>query len=172
MSRAFALPFLVLLSAGAPSAQEPAPSAATASAPAEPPKETSSDLQKAGKEIDLKREISTIEEAWRRRTALHYLKENKEAAEAIFKTVDPQTVSTVKQVLEKSERFVEFDYHYQEKIRNAEARILARLRLDRFNGLQDVLEFVSKKTYPLAETAQAIDDLRAAKHPGKLVVVP
>jgi NADPH:quinone reductase-like Zn-dependent oxidoreductase len=28
------------------------------------------------------------------------------------------------------------------------------------------------RTYPLAETAQAIDDLRAARHPGKLVVVP
>lgn len=28
------------------------------------------------------------------------------------------------------------------------------------------------RTYPLAETARAIDDLRAATHPGKLVVVP
>jgi NADPH:quinone reductase-like Zn-dependent oxidoreductase len=28
------------------------------------------------------------------------------------------------------------------------------------------------RSYPLAETAQAIDDLRAARHPGKLVVVP
>jgi NADPH:quinone reductase-like Zn-dependent oxidoreductase len=28
------------------------------------------------------------------------------------------------------------------------------------------------RTYPLAETARAIDDLRAATHPGKLVIVP
>ena len=28
------------------------------------------------------------------------------------------------------------------------------------------------RSYPLAEAAQAIDDLRAARHPGKLVVVP
>lgn len=28
------------------------------------------------------------------------------------------------------------------------------------------------RTYPLADVAQAIDDLRAARHPGKLVVVP
>ena len=28
------------------------------------------------------------------------------------------------------------------------------------------------RTYPLAESARAIDDLRAATHPGRLVVVP
>src|SRR5262249_49040799 len=40
------------------------------------------------------------------------------------------------------------DYHYLEKMRNCEQRILNRLRLDKFNGIEDLLEILKDKKFP------------------------
>jgi NADPH:quinone reductase-like Zn-dependent oxidoreductase len=59
----------------------------------------------------------------------------------------------------------------------AEGEVLVRVKAESLDELRRSLvdgEVRSPLTrsYPLAETARAIDDLRAATHPGKLVVVP
>jgi cysteine peptidase C11 family protein/helix-hairpin-helix protein len=76
------------------------------------------------------------------------LQNEKEAREAIFKAIDPESAGQVKQLVEKDEAFTDLDYHFLEKIKNCEQRILNRLRADKFNGVEDLLEAVKEKKYP------------------------
>ncbi|MBI3845525.1 MAG: helix-hairpin-helix domain-containing protein [Planctomycetes bacterium] len=145
MRRLSAFGFVVLGLAGASAAKDaPAPAAAP---PAD--KAAVKDAEKkAPKEIVIKAECGVLEDVFRHRAALHYLKNENEAREAILKGIDPESAGQVKQLIEKDEAFTDLDYHFLEKIKNCEQRILNRLRVDKFNGVEDLLEAVKGKNYP------------------------
>src|SRR4029079_1114752 len=117
--------------APAQATSQPSPQGA-ASQPSEPGKVTPPTDKKATKEVDVKKECGVLADVFKHRTALHFLKNDKDAREAILKTIDPESAEQIKGLVEKDERFVELDYHFVEKIRNCEQRILNRLRLDKF----------------------------------------
>ncbi len=104
--------------------------------------------KRASKDVDLRKECGVLGDVFRHRTALHFLRNDKEARDAILKTIDPESANSVRSFVEKDERFTELDYHFVEKMRNCEQRILNRLRADRFQGLADFLEAVKEKAYP------------------------
>ena len=104
--------------------------------------------KRASKEVDVKKECGVLADVYKHRTALHFLKNEKEAREAILKTIDPEAADQIKGLVEKDERFTELDYHFVEKIRNCEQRILNRLRADKFQGVADLVEAVKDKNYP------------------------
>lgn len=107
--------------------------------------------KKATKEVDIRTECKVLEDVFRRRTMLHYLKSvEKEAKEAIFKSLDPRSSAAIKEIVEKEKNSIELDYHFVEKIKNCEQRILGKLRTDKFQGISDLLEAVSKKTHPIS----------------------
>jgi hypothetical protein len=139
--RASCVVLLVGFSSGvaAQATSQPAPQDAAASQPAD---------KRATKEVDVKKECAVLADVFRHRSALHYLKLEKEAREAILKTIDGESADQVKGLVEKDERFTELDYHFVEKVRNCEQRILNRLRLDRFQGIADLVEAVKDKSYP------------------------
>src|SRR5262245_11542147 len=136
---------LLAMAAGALGARAQQAPAAEPSKPAaaKPEKE-----KEASKEVRIKQECGTLEEDFRRRAALYYLKGEKDPREAILKDIDPESASQVRRLIETDRSFKELDYHYLEKIKNCEQRILNRLRLDRFNGVEDLLEVVKEKQFP------------------------
>ena len=105
---------------------------------------------RAAEEIRIRAECEAIESAFRRRTALHWLRGEATAREAILREADPQSAGSVRSLVDDERRFTELDYHFIEKIRNCENRILNRLRVDRFQGTEDVLEAVRGKDYPVS----------------------
>jgi hypothetical protein len=149
-----ALPILVAVALGsAPFASAQATSQPTAqqgpaTQPSEPGKMTPPTDKRASKEVDVKKECGVLADVFKHRTALHFLKNDKEAREAILKTIDPEAADQIKAIVEKDERFTELDYHFVEKIRNCEQRILFRLRADKFQGVADLVEAVKDKNYP------------------------
>jgi DNA uptake protein ComE-like DNA-binding protein len=126
--------------ASQPAASQPSGSAG--------PQLTEPSDKRSPKEVVIKKECGVLEDVFKHRSALHYLKNDKDAREAILKTIDPESANAVKSFLERDERFTELDYHYGEKIKNSEARILERLRSDKFQGVADLLEAVKSKQYP------------------------
>ena len=105
-----------------------------ASQPSEAGKFTPPTDKRATKEVDVKKECGVLADVYKHRTALHFLKNEKEAREAILKTIDPEAADQIKGLVEKDERFNELDYHFVEKIRNCEQRILNRLRARQVPG--------------------------------------
>ncbi|MFO0980282.1 MAG: clostripain-related cysteine peptidase [Planctomycetota bacterium] len=134
-----------LATPGALTAQQPPPPASgeAAARPAEA-------ANKAPKEVRIKEECGTLESVFRRRTALHYLKSEAEAKDAILKDIDPESAAQVRRLIDTDSTFKELDYHYLEKLRNCEQRILNRMRLDKFNGIEDLLEVVKDKKFPIS----------------------
>jgi hypothetical protein len=104
--------------------------------------------KRASKDVEVKKECAVLADVYKHRTALHFLKLEKDAREAILKTIDPEAADQIKALVEKPERFTELDYHFVEKIKNCEQRILNRLRADRFQGVADLVEAVKDKKYP------------------------
>ncbi len=121
----------------------PAPGSAT------PEKEGDTEgLQSAPKEVKIKSELATLDEVFRRRLALLHLKNDKAARDAILKDLDPASVQSINQLLDDTSTFTNLEYHYLEKVKNCEKRVLHRLRADGFQGVEDVLEGVKDKKFP------------------------
>jgi DNA uptake protein ComE-like DNA-binding protein len=155
MTKLAALPMLLLV-ASAVVAQTPPTSAPAsqpvAAAPAEPgPKGTPPSDKKAPEQVDIRKESKVLEDVWRHRAALHFLRQEKDAREAILKTIATESARSVKHFVENEEAFTELDYHYVEKMRNCEQRLLGRLRADKFQGIADLLEVTRAKSYPASE---------------------
>jgi|GEM_PF-5099966 len=121
-------------------AEEPAPPAqSTAKAEAE---------KKDDGVVKIKQELQLLEKVSKRRLLLHYLREDKDAREAVLKGLAPESAGAVKRLLEKDSAFKQLDYHLLEKMENCEKRLLAQLRNDKFQGTEDLLEFVADKKHP------------------------
>lgn len=114
------------------------------------PAEKPEDLQKATKEVSLKKELKVYEEVFRRRLALHFLHDDGDARDEITSGLDPESASDIKNVATDETFFKSLDYHYLEKMRNCEKRVLHRLRKDGFQGLEDLLEIVRDKKFPVS----------------------
>ena len=98
--------------------------------------------------VTIKKELELLGKVFRRRLLLHYLKEEKEQREATLKQLAPESAAAVKKLLEKDSSFKRLDYHFLEKIGNCERRLLAQLRHDKFQGVEDLLEFIADQKYP------------------------
>ncbi len=148
----FFLPGLCLAQAPqTPPSPAPAPAPATnapATATPAPGAEKAEDLQKTSKEVKIKTELATLEEVFKRRLALLYLKNEKPARDAALKDLDPASTAQINQLLDDTSTYTNLEYHYVEKIKNCEARLLHRLRADSFQGIEDVLEVVKDKKFP------------------------
>lgn len=141
------LPAVILCAAAGISAQTSAPS----SQPTEAAKGSISTDKKATDEVSIKSECRVLEDVWRRRTALHYLRLEKEARDATLKAIAPESAGNVRRLVEDNESFTTLDYHFVEKMKNCEQRLLNRLRADKFQGVADLLEIVKGKNYPVSE---------------------
>jgi hypothetical protein len=104
--------------------------------------------KRADKDVDIKKECAVLEDVARRRSALRFLKLEKEAREAALKTIDPDSANAVRRLVENDQSYRELDYHFVEKIKNCELRILNRLRADKFQGLADLLEALKGREHP------------------------
>lgn len=142
------LTLVLVLAATAPTASSQIPAPAPASAEDGSKAAKPEDL-KPTKAVDIRKECKALEEVFRRRLALHHLKNAQDVREAVLKTIDPDSAASIKGLVDRDERFAELDYHFLEKIRNCEQRILNRLREDRFHGVADLLEAVAKKEHPV-----------------------
>ncbi len=131
---------LVFAVAQVPAAGQPAEGAAPA-APAD-------DLTKAPAEVVIKRELQVYEQVFQRRLALHFLREDRAARDQHLGELDPSSASSVQQLLDSDSSFRNLDYHFVEKRRNCEQRILARLRTDGFQGVEDLIEVVKDRKFP------------------------
>lgn len=98
--------------------------------------------------VTIKKELKHLEQVSKRRMLLHYLKTNKTQRDAALKDLAPDSASQIKRLLERDKAFKQLDYHLQEKMANCEARLLNQLRKDRFQGVEDVLEFLRDKKHP------------------------
>src|SRR5262249_50891438 len=95
-------------------------------------------------------EVSALEQVWRRRSAFQWLKQSKETLEALAKVIDPTSAASISGLVNDKVRADELEYHYVEKTKNCEQRILNQLRLDHFRGVADLLEALAKEKYPLS----------------------
>lgn len=100
------------------------------------------------KDVEIKAEMRLIEEVAKRRAAMHFLKNDPGARDAILKPLDPTSARNIRSLIESDENFTNLDYHFLEKVRNGENRVLAKLRKDGFQGVEDVLEGVKDKKFP------------------------
>ena len=141
--RALSLPAALLALASAAGAAGFVPQ----EAPAKPAAAAKGEAKLDAK-VDLRGELATLEQVWKRRTALHWLKGNKELLEALGKVIDPVSAQAIGALVGSPPRFDELDYHYVEKQDNCEERLLASLRVDQFRGVADLLEVVATKNYP------------------------
>ena len=98
--------------------------------------------------VKIKGELQLLGKVFRRRLLLHYLKEEKEQREAVLKQLASESAAAIKRLLEKDSSFKRLDYHFLEKIGNCERRLLAQLRHDKFQGVEDLLEFIADQKYP------------------------
>ena len=85
-------------------------------------------------EVELKPELATLEQVFKRRAALHWLKASKETVDALAKVIDPASAAGIQALLANQVRYDELDYHFVEKARNCEQRILNQLRGEKFRG--------------------------------------
>ena len=99
-------------------------------------------------QVEIKKELQLLDKVFRRRLLLHYLKEEKEKREAVLKVLAPNSAASIKRLLEKESAFNQLDYHFLEKMENCENRLLSQLRRDKFQGVEDLLEFVRDKKHP------------------------
>ncbi|MBI3817521.1 MAG: helix-hairpin-helix domain-containing protein [Planctomycetes bacterium] len=137
----------ILLSISLARAQSPATQPASGPASSGPRDEAPSD-KRASRDVNIKKECGVLEDVFRHRAALQYLKAEKDAREAILKTIDPDSANAIRSIVDREENYTELDYHFTEKIKNCESRILERLRSDKFQGVADLLEVVKGKQYP------------------------
>ncbi len=100
--------------------------------------------------VDLKAELSVLGDVFRRRMALLQLKklQDDDKLASMFPELPENVVDQIKSVVTDKETYKLLTYHYVERARNAEVRILQKLRKDKFEGVQDLLEKVEQKTYP------------------------
>jgi hypothetical protein len=152
---------VITFACGSAAAQATTQPSAPASQPSADGKVPPASDKKASKEVDIKKECGVLADVFKHRAALHYLKNEKDAREAILKTIDSEAAEQIKGLIEKEERFTELDYHYVEKVKNCEQRILHRLRADKFQGIADLVEIVKDKAYPhtvaLANLLETVD---------------
>ncbi len=134
----------------AQNATPPAPAAPAAPATAADgeKKEGDEDLTKASGEVAVKKELKVLEEVFKRRAALQYLKGDKGARDQIVADLDPESAAAIKSLTDDDTVFTNLDYHFIEKMKNCEDRVLYRMRKDQFQGIEDLLESVKDKQYP------------------------
>lgn len=99
--------------------------------------------------VDLKSELNVLGNVFKRRMALIKLKkvQGEDKLKEFFPDVPADVVNRIRSVT-RDETYKLLTYHYVERAKNAETRILQKLRADKFEGIQDLLEFVEKKKYP------------------------
>ncbi|MBI4882139.1 MAG: helix-hairpin-helix domain-containing protein, partial [Planctomycetes bacterium] len=141
--RLVALPLLSLLAFAALHALAAAQPAEEATPPA-----PADDLTKAPAEVVIKRELKVYEQVFQRRLAMHFLRDDAAARDALLADLDPSSASSIRQLAADESSFRNLDYHFVEKRRNCEQRVLARLRTDGFEGIEDLLEVVKDKKFP------------------------
>jgi hypothetical protein len=119
-------------------------------APGEPGKEGEKveDLTTTPAEVGIQRELKVLEEVAKRRLALHHLKNDKGARDAILKDLDPTSSQNIQRLVDDTASFTNLEYHYLEKAKNCERRLLHRLRADAFQGIEDLLEVVKDRKFP------------------------
>ena len=98
--------------------------------------------------VEIKEELKLLDKVFRRRLLLHYLKEEKEKRDAVLKELAPDSATSIMALLEKESKFNQLDYHFLEKMDNCKRRLLTQLRRDKFQGVEDLLEFVRDKKHP------------------------
>jgi len=116
--------------------------------PGKPEKPDAAAKPAADGKVDLKSELGQLEQVFKRRTALHWLKNSKETLEALGKAIDPASAGAIQALVNKKTSFDELDYHFVEKGANCEQRVLNHLRAEKFRGVADLLEIVAGKNYP------------------------
>ncbi len=116
----------------------------------EPPRKSLDelDLTKATSEVELQHELKVYEQVYRRSLALHFLRVEKAGRGAVLDGLDPNSAGSIKYLADDETAFQNLDYHFIERRRNAEQRILAKLRKDGFRGIEDVLEVVKDRAFP------------------------
>ncbi len=98
--------------------------------------------------VQIKKELQLLEKVAKRRLLLHFLKAEKDTRGAALGELAPESAGTVRRLFEKDAAFKQLDYHLLEKMENCEKRLLAQLRNDKFQGVEDLLEFVADKKHP------------------------
>jgi hypothetical protein len=153
-SRISVVASLLVAVASAQETPAPAPAPAPAAAPASDAKpEAKPDAKpdaKADGKVDLRAEVAALEQVWKRRCAFQWLKQSKETLDALAKVIDPTSAGSITGLVNDKVRADELEYHYVEKTKNCEQRILAQLRNDHFRGVADLLEALAKEKYPLS----------------------
>jgi len=117
--------------------------------PASQEKPTSKDMDPNDKNhVEIRKELQLLDKVFRRRLLLHYLKQEKEKRDAVLKELAPDSAASIKALLEKESKFKQLDYHFLEKMENCKTRLLSQLWKDKFQGVEDLLEFVRDKKHP------------------------
>ena len=103
-----------------------------------------------GADVDLMSELSILGEAFQRRMALIQLKKHAEEAglRPMFPEIPSSVVDDIGSLVGNEDMCKLLMYHYVERAKNAEVRILQKLRQDKFEGIQDLLEYVQEEKYP------------------------
>lgn len=99
--------------------------------------------------VDLKSELRVLGDVFKRRMALLKLKkaQDSDKLKEMFPDIPEDVVNRIRSVT-RDQTYKLLTYHYVERAKNAEVRILQKLRADKFEGIQDLLEFVEQKKYP------------------------
>lgn len=100
--------------------------------------------------IDLKAELGVLGSVYKRRMALLWLKhlQDEDKLDSMFPKTPDDVVSKIRSVVASESNYKQLAYHYVERARNAEVRILQKLRQDKFEGVQDLLESMEQKSFP------------------------
>ncbi|MEN6428379.1 MAG: clostripain-related cysteine peptidase [Phycisphaerales bacterium] len=142
----FSILCLTSLGLGAVVAQEPTPAQEPAAKVADP-----NEKAKDKDQVKIKDELQLLGKVFQKRLLLHYLKDDEGQRQAALKGLASQSAGAVKRLFEDDAEFKRLDYHLAEKVKNCERRLLAQLRRDKFQGVEDLLEFVTDRKFP--ETA-------------------
>jgi len=124
-------------------AEEPAVDETPATKVADP-----NDKEEDKDPVKIKDELQLLGKVFQKRLLLHYLKDEKGQRDAVLKGLVSESAGAVKRLLEKDAEFKRLDYHFAEKVKNCERRLLAQLRKDKFQGVEDLLEFITDRKFP------------------------
>ncbi|MEN6335319.1 MAG: clostripain-related cysteine peptidase [Phycisphaerales bacterium] len=133
------------LGLAAAAAQEPAPQEPPVAKAADPNDKVK---DKDKDQVKIKEELQLLGKVFQRRLLLHYLKDEESARTSVVDALASESGAAAKRLIEDDASFKRLDYHLAEKAKNCERRLLAQLRKNKFQGVEDVLEFVADRKYP------------------------
>jgi hypothetical protein len=125
--------------------------AAQEATPREPPAANAADPNEKGKDKDqvkIKAELQLLDKVYQKRLLLRYLKDDEGVRKSVVDALTPRSGDAVRRIIEDDADFKRLDYHLAEKIENCQRRLLAQLRKDKFQGIEDLLEFVTDRKFP------------------------